>query len=80
GINTGFGKLAKVRIARDRLAQLQTNLVRSHAVGVGPLLDDDTVRVILLLKIASLARGYSGVRPEVLDALMALYNAQVWPC
>ena len=80
GINTGFGKLAKVRIARDQLAQLQTNLVRSHAVGVGPLLDDDTVRVILLLKIASLARGYSGVRPEVLDALVALYNAQVWPC
>ncbi|HWP20260.1 MAG TPA: aromatic amino acid lyase, partial [Burkholderiaceae bacterium] len=80
GINTGFGKLAKVRIARDQLAELQANLVRSHAVGVGPLLDDDTVRLILLLKIASLARGYSGVRPQVLDALVAMYNAQVWPC
>lgn len=80
GINTGFGKLARVRIADDRLAQLQTNLVRSHAVGVGPLLDDDTVRLVLLLKIASLARGYSGVRPAVTDALLALYNAQILPC
>jgi len=80
GINTGFGKLARVRIADDQLAQLQTNLVRSHAVGVGPLLDDDTVRLVLLLKIASLARGYSGVRPAVIDALLALYNAQILPC
>ncbi len=80
GINTGFGKLARVRIADDRLAQLQTNLVRSHAVGVGPLLDDDTVRLVLLLKIASLARGYSGVRCAVIDALLALYNAQILPC
>jgi histidine ammonia-lyase len=80
GINTGFGKLARVRIADDRLGQLQTNLVRSHAVGVGPLLDDDTVRLVLLLKIASLARGYSGVRPAVIDALLALYNAQILPC
>ncbi|GIL03743.1 MAG: histidine ammonia-lyase [Betaproteobacteria bacterium] len=80
GINTGFGKLARVRIADDQLAQLQTNLVRSHAVGVGPLLDDDTVRLVLLLKIASLARGHSGVRPAVIDALLALYNAQILPC
>lgn len=80
GINTGFGKLARVRIAGNRLAQLQTNLVRSHAVGVGPLLDDDTVRLVLLLKIASLARGHSGVRPALIDALLALYNAQILPC
>ena len=80
GINTGFGKLAKVQIPREQLALLQANLVRSHAVGVGPLLDDDTVRLILLLKIASLARGYSGIRPEVLDAAIAMYNAQIWPC
>ncbi|MFN3565024.1 MAG: histidine ammonia-lyase [Burkholderiaceae bacterium] len=80
GINTGFGKLARVRIADDRLAQLQTNLVRSHAVGVGALLDDDTVRLVLLLKIASLARGHSGVRPAVIDALVRLYNAQILPC
>ncbi|MFZ5539847.1 MAG: histidine ammonia-lyase [Pseudomonadota bacterium] len=80
GINTGFGKLARVRIADDQLAQLQINLVRSHAVGVGPLLDDDTVRLVLLLKIASLARGHSGVRPALIDALVRLYNAQIVPC
>ncbi|MQC25032.1 MAG: histidine ammonia-lyase, partial [Chloroflexi bacterium] len=56
GINTGFGKLAKIKIADAQLEQLQANLVRSHAVGVGALLDDDTVRLILALKIASLAR------------------------
>ncbi len=80
GINTGFGKLAKVQIPDHQLEQLQANLVRSHAVGVGEFLDDATVRLILALKIASLARGYSGVRWEVLQTLVALYNAQVWPC
>jgi histidine ammonia-lyase len=80
GINTGFGKLAKVHIPVDQLEQLQTNLVRSHAVGMGPLLDDDTVRLILALKIASLARGFSGVREETLQALIAMYNARIWPC
>ncbi len=80
GINTGFGKLAKVQIPHDQLEHLQANLVRSHAAGVGHLLDDQTVRLILALKIASLARGYSGVRWEVLQTLIALYNAQVWPC
>jgi len=80
GINTGFGKLAKVRVADDQLVRLQANLVRSHAVGVGALLDDETVRLTLALKIASLARGYSGVRLEVLQAAIALYNAQIWPC
>ena len=79
GINTGFGKLAKTHIAHDQLERLQTNLVHSHAVGTGPLLDDATVRLVLVLKAASLARGYSGVRPEVIDALMALYNAGVLP-
>ena len=80
GINTGFGKLAKVQIPNDQLSQLQLNLVRSHAVGVGELLDTDTVRLILVLKIASLARGYSGVRREVIEALINLHNAEVWPC
>jgi histidine ammonia-lyase len=72
GINTGFGKLAKTHIALDQLERLQTNLARSHAVGTGPLLDDTTVRLVLVLKAASLARGYSGVRPEVIDTLLAL--------
>jgi histidine ammonia-lyase len=79
GINTGFGKLAKTHIDVDKLERLQANLVRSHAVGTGPLLDDATIRLILVLKAASLARGYSGVRPEVIDALLALYNAGVLP-
>jgi histidine ammonia-lyase len=80
GINTGFGRLARVRIDAVRLGELQTNLVRSHAVGVGPLLDDDTVRLILALKIASLARGYSGVRRELLELLLRLYDARILPC
>jgi histidine ammonia-lyase len=80
GINTGFGKLAKTHIPQDQLTRLQTNLVRSHAVGTGELLDDATVRLILALKAASLARGYSGVRPELIDALLALANAGVTPC
>ena len=80
GINTGFGKLAKSHIANHELQLLQTNLVRSHAVGVGPLLDDDVVRLILVLKAASLARGYSGVRPEVISLLLALVNHHIYPC
>ena len=80
GINTGFGKLAKVHIPREQLEQLQTNLVRSHAVGMGPLLDDACVRLIFATKIASLARGYSGVREQTLTTLIAVYNAGIWPC
>lgn len=80
GINTGFGKLAKVQIPNDQLSQLQLNLVRSHAVGVGELLDIDTVRLILVLKIASLARGFSGIRHEVIEALISMHNAEIWPC
>jgi histidine ammonia-lyase len=80
GINTGFGKLARTHIPDDQLELLQTNLVRSHAVGTGAPLDDGTVRLVLALKAASLARGYSGVRPELIDALLALYNANALPC
>ena len=80
GINTGFGKLAQTHIPADQLELLQRNLVLSHSVGVGALLSDEVVRLVLLLKVASLARGYSGVRPEVVDALLALLNAEVYPC
>jgi histidine ammonia-lyase len=80
GINTGFGKLAQTHIAPDQLALLQKNLVLSHSVGVGPLLADNVVRVAMLLKVASLAHGHSGVRQEVVDALLALLNAEVYPC
>ncbi|MDB5962767.1 MAG: hutH [Massilia sp.] len=79
GINTGVGILAKTRIADDKLEQLQTNLILSHAVGTGALLSDPVVRLILLMKIGSLARGYSGVRPVIVETLIALYNAGIMP-
>ena len=80
GVNTGFGKLAQQRIDDDRLAQLQRNLVLSHATGTGPLLSDDLVRLILTLKIASLARGHSGVRVAVVRALVELLDRDALPC
>ena len=79
GVNTGFGKLANTRIAKSDLAILQLKLLRSHAVGVGEPLAENIVRLILLLKAASLARGYSGVREEVVDALLDLYNHGISP-
>jgi histidine ammonia-lyase len=79
GVNTGFGKLASTRIAREDLALLQLKLLRSHAVGVGEPLAPRVVRMVLLLKAASLARGYSGVREEVVDGLIALHNRGVVP-
>lgn len=79
GVNTGFGQLAEVRIEKEELAHLQENLVRSHAVGVGDDLDDDTVRLILLMKVIALAEGFSGVRPELVDALCALINHRIYP-
>lgn len=79
GVNTGFGKLANKRIARDDLALLQLKLLRSHAVGVGEPLAERVVRLVLLLKAASLARGYSGVREEVVDGLLAFYNFGISP-
>ena len=79
GINTGFGLLAKRHIPQDQLERLQKNLILSHAVGTGELLSDGVVRLILLTKIGSLARGYSGVRPLIVDTLIALYNAGIVP-
>src|SRR5205814_4483071 len=79
GINTGFGKLAQTRIADDQLAQLQKNLVLSHSAGVGAPLAAPVVRLMLLLKAASLAHGVSGVRVEIVEALLALLNADVLP-
>ena len=80
GINTGFGRLSQTRIAAGDLEQLQTNIVLSHAAGTGPLLDERVVRLVIALKIASFARGASGVRPELVDALLALYAHQIHPC
>ncbi|APX92713.1 histidine ammonia-lyase [Halomonas sp. 1513] len=79
GINTGFGLLAQTRIEHEHLEDLQRSLVLSHATGVGPAIDDALVRLIMVLKVNSLARGYSGIRRDVLDALIALVNAEVYP-
>ncbi len=79
GVNTGFGKLASTRIDAEDLATLQRNLIRSHAVGVGEPLAPAVLRLMLATKAASLARGHSGVRPEVIDTLLAVHNAGLVP-
>ena len=79
GVNTGFGELAQVRIEPDRLVQLQRRLLLSHAAGVGEPLPDAAVRGMLLLRANTLARGHSGVRPRVIEALLALLNHDVLP-
>ena len=79
GVNTGFGKLASTRIDADDLATLQRNLIRSHSVGVGAPLTPEVVRLVLALKAGSLARGASGVRQQVVDALLAVLNAGLLP-
>ena len=80
GVNTGFGQLAQVRISDDELVELQENLVRSHAAGVGELLPDEVVRLIMVIKVMALARGFSGVRLELIDAICDLVNAGIYPC
>ena len=79
GINTGFGRLANQHIPRGQLEALQRNLVLSHAVGVGEPMSAEAVRLMLVLKVASLAHGHSGVRREVVEALLALINHDVLP-
>jgi histidine ammonia-lyase len=79
GINTGFGSFAEVKIAPDALEALQRNLVRSHAAGVGPPLAVREVRASMALRANVLAKGYSGIRLETLDALIALLNRGVHP-
>src|SRR5579862_5827963 len=79
GINTGFGALAHVAIAPHQLAALQLNLVRSHAAGVGEPLPAPAVRAMMALRANVLAKGYSGIRLETLEALVALANAGVHP-
>jgi histidine ammonia-lyase len=79
GVNTGFGKLADVRIPTGSLAQLQTNLVRSHAGGVGQPLSEAEARAMLLLRANVLAKGFSGCRPALVERLVALLNRGVHP-
>lgn len=80
GLNTGFGLLANQRISKDDLARLQVNLVRSHSAGCGDLLDDRIVRLVMLLKLTSLARGYSGVRRETIEIISDCLNKGILPC
>ncbi|ERL62278.1 Histidine ammonia-lyase [Piscirickettsia salmonis] len=80
GINTGFGILAKRSISHHQLETLQKNIILSHAAGVGDYLDDATVRLILVLKLKALLRGYSGISEKVVNALTALVNHEVYPC
>ena len=79
GVNTGFGALADVAIPADQLAALQLNLLRSHAAGVGEPLPVPVVRALMALRANVLAKGFSGIRLETLEALVALLNAGVHP-
>lgn len=79
GVTTGFGKLADVAIPAERLDELQTNLVRSHAIGVGPMLAEDETRAVMLLRANVLAKGLSGPRPVLVERVIALLNAQLYP-
>jgi histidine ammonia-lyase len=79
GINTGFGKLASVRISTEQVRQLQVNLVRSHACGVGAPLSEAETRAMMLLRANALAKGLSGIRPETVETLCAMLNAKVHP-
>jgi len=79
GVTTGFGKLSEVAIPSDRLAELQVNLLRSHAAGVGDLLPDREVRAMMLLRANVILKGYSGARPELAEMLAAMLNAGLCP-
>jgi histidine ammonia-lyase len=79
GINTGFGLLANTKIDVSELELLQRSIVLSHAAGIGNFMSEDVVRLLLLLKINSLSRGYSGIRLQVIEALITLYNKEIYP-
>src|SRR5690606_32433218 len=79
GVNTGFGKLASVRIPPADVATLQRNLILSHCCGVGPLLGEEVVRLVMALKLMSLGRGASGVRMEIIHLLEEMLARGVTP-
>ncbi len=79
GVNTGFGLLADTRIPPERLAELQRNLILSHSAGLGEPLPRHVVRLMIMLKMLGLGRGFSGVRPVVIDALQALLDRDAMP-
>ena len=79
GVTTGFGKLSEIAIPMERLAELQVNLVRSHAAGVGPLLAEREVRAMMLLRANVIAKGYSGARSDLAELLIGMLNARLHP-
>lgn len=79
GVTTGFGKLSDIAIPPDRLAELQVNLVRSHAAGVGPHLSEAETRAMMLLRANVIAKGYSGARPALVELLLGMLNAGLYP-
>ena len=79
GVTTGFGKLSEMAIPHERLAELQVNLIRSHAVGVGPLLSEEEVRAMMLLRANVISKGYSGARALLVDLLAGMLNAGLFP-
>jgi histidine ammonia-lyase len=79
GINTGFGSLCNIRISKEQLEQLQENLVKSHACGIGEEVPAEIVKLMLILKVKGLALGYSGVRLETVERLVAHFNEEVLP-
>ena len=74
GVNTGFGKLSQIKISDEKITKLQENLILSHASGIGEPVSDDIVRLIILTKIISLSKGYSGVRIEIIERLIDFLN------
>ena len=79
GVNTGFGKLSQVKIPKEKISELQKNLILSHAVGVGEAIPDDITILIILLKIISLSKGYSGIRLLVVKRLVDMLNNDCLP-
>ena len=79
GINTGFGSLCNTEISKDDLQQLQVNLVRSHACGLGERVPNEIVRLMLLLKIQGLSQGHSGVKLDTVQRLIDFYNEDITP-
>ncbi len=79
GVTTGFGSLCNVSISKDQLSQLQINLIKSHACGVGDRLPNDIVKMMILLKVQSLSYGYSGCKLDTVQRLIDMYNADIIP-
>ena len=79
GISTGFGSLATTLIPPERREELQRALIRSHAAGMGPLVEPEVVRAMMFLRARTLAMGFSGVRQVVVDTILALLNADITP-